>query len=88
MNVPTIRVLEIPGFSAEKFTRLIEQLGHYGLNPTPAAAGYSVTGPDLAGNLSHDPSRNTLTVELNEVPPLVTPGYLLGRFYDEILSGL
>ncbi len=88
MNGPAFRALEIHGLSAEKFNRLIEVLGHYGLTSTPAATGYSVTGPDLAGNLSHDPSRNTITVELQQVPPLVTPGYLLGRFYDEILTVL
>lgn len=86
MNVHSFKPIQISGLSTAKVSRLVEQLGHWGLTVTSTDQGYTVIGQDLAGNLSHDPSTDTLTVELHQVPPVVTPGQIVGRLYDEILS--
>jgi hypothetical protein len=78
--------IQISGLSAARVNRLAEQLGHLGLTVTGTDQGYSVIGQDLAGNLNHNPSTDTLTVELHQVPTVVTPGHVLGRLYDEILT--
>ncbi len=78
--------IQVSGLSAAKMNRLVEQLGHLGLSITPNDQGFTVTGDDIAGNLHHNPSTGTLTVELRQVPTIVTPGYFVGRLYDEILS--
>ncbi|MDD2658052.1 MAG: hypothetical protein PHY54_00010 [Methylococcales bacterium] len=85
MNKHNFNVFQIQGLSAEKFKSLIEQLSHFELTVTSTGKGYSVAGHDLVGILSHDPSSNILTVELHQVPTLVTPGHIVGRLYDQIL---
>jgi hypothetical protein len=85
MEVHSFKPIRISGFSAGEFKRLIAQLGHLGLTVTNNGNGSSVAGQDLAGDLSHDPSTNTLTVALHQVPTLATPGFFVGRLYDEIL---
>lgn len=85
MEVHSFKPIKIAGFSAAEFKRLIAQLGHLGLTVTNSGTGSSVVGQDLAGDLSHDPSSDTLTVALRQVPTLATPGFFVGRLYDEIL---
>jgi hypothetical protein len=86
MNIHDLKPIQISGVSAAKLKRLVEQLGHLGLAVTSSDQGYHVTGQDLAGDLSHDSATDTLTVALHQVPPVVTPGQIVGRLYDEILS--
>jgi hypothetical protein len=86
MNIHSFKPIQLSGLSDAKVDRLAEQLGHLGLNVAPTDQGYRVIGQDLAGNLNYDSSTATLTVEIHEVPSVVTPGYFVGRLYDEILS--
>jgi hypothetical protein len=86
MSVHCFKPIRISELSDAKFERLVEQLGHLGLNVTPLEQGYSVSGQDIAGNLSYDSPTGTLTVEIHELPTIVTPGHFVGRLYDEILS--
>ncbi len=82
----SFHTLQIHGLSANKFKGLMDRLGHHGLVSTPDSKGLKIVGQDLACHLSHDPATRTLTVEIHQVPTLVTPGHLLGRLYDEILN--
>lgn len=86
MPVPVLNTVQISGVPDTGFKKLTEQLGHLGLEVATTANGYDVTGPNLAGSLAHDPSTGTLTVQMHQVPPEATPGYFLGRLYDEILT--
>jgi hypothetical protein len=86
MQVHSFKAIKFAGVSAAEFARLIAQLGHLGLTVTPAGQGSSVVGQDIAGTLVHDPSTETLSVDLQQLPPLATPGFYVGRLYDEILS--
>lgn len=86
MAVLVLNTVQISGFPAAGFKRLTEQLGHLGLDVIVTDAGCNVTGPNLAGSLAHDASTDTLTVQMHQVPPEATPGYFLGRLYDEILT--
>jgi hypothetical protein len=86
MKLHSFKPIQISGLSAVEFKRLVAQLGHLGLTVTDTGKGSSVTGQNLAGDLNYDPSSETLTVELQQLPPLTTPGFFVGRLYDEILS--
>ena len=86
MKMNSLNAVQISGLSDAKFKCLVDRLGNLGLTVTLTDNRCNVTGQDIAGSLSHDPSTETLTVELNQFPSVVTPGHLLGRLYDEILS--
>ena len=86
MNSNSLKPIHISELSAAKYKCLVERLGHLGLTISLTDNGCNVIGRDIAGSLNHNPSTNTLTVKLDEFPGVVTPGYLLGRLYDEILS--
>lgn len=86
MPVPVLNTVQISGVPDTGFKKLTEQLGHLGLEVATTANGCDVTGPNLAGSLAHDASTDTLTVQMHQVPPEATPGYFLGRLYDEILT--
>jgi len=86
MNIHSYKAIHFSGMSAAKFRVLLERLGHATLSVTKTDKGFRVAGPDLAGDIAHDPATETLTVELHEIPSMTTPGYFLGRLYDELLS--
>ncbi|MDM0110875.1 hypothetical protein QTI66_01880 [Variovorax sp. J22R133] len=86
MAVHTLNTVQISGLSAAGFKRLTEQIGHLGLDVTTTGNGCNVTGQNLAGSLSHDASTEILTLQIQQVPPEATPGYFVGRLYDEILT--
>lgn len=80
-----LNTVQISGLSAAAFKRLTEQLGNLGLETVVTGNGCDVTAQNLSGSLTHDPSTETLTLQMHQVPPEATPGYFLGRLYDEIL---
>jgi hypothetical protein len=86
MSISSFNAIQISGVTADKFKTLVEQLGHLGLTVASAGDGYKVSGPDIAGSLAHNSSTNTLTAELHQFPGIVTPGHLVGRLYDAIIS--
>ncbi len=86
MSIRGLNTVKISGLSAAGFKRLTEQIGHLGLAVTPTDGGCNVAGQSLAGSLAFDSSTDTLTVQMHQVPPEATPGYFLGRLYDEILT--
>ena len=86
MATHILNTICISGLSAVNFKKLATQLGHLGLDATLTDKGCNVTGLNLSGTLVHDPSTDTLTVQMHQIPPEVTPGYVLGRLYDEILT--
>ena len=86
MTIHVLNTVQISGLSAAGFKRLSEQIGHLGLDVTMTGNGCNVMGQNLAGSLAHDPSTEILTVQMQQVPPEATPGYFLGRLYDEILT--
>ena len=79
-----VQVHDLP---APKFDVLMERLSHFeGLSITPDKNGYTVSGDGLSGRIAHDATNNVLQIELQQIPTLLTPGDVVGRLYDEILS--
>ena len=77
--------VQIQNVSAAKFDALTARLGHYeGLSLTKDGNGCNVVAEGLCGRLVHDPASNTLSVELEQIPGIITPGDVIGRLYDEI----
>ena len=85
MSKHNLNTFQIQGVSDDQFKDLIERMGHYGLTVTTSGEDHYVTGHELSGTLCHTSASQTVTVELDQVPPIVTPGHIVGRFYDEIL---
>ncbi len=77
--------IQISGVPDADFKQLTEHLGILGLDVAATADGCDVSGPNLSGWLTHDPSKEILTLQMHQVPAEATPGYFVGRLYDEIL---
>ena len=85
MNKHNLKTFQVQGLSADQYQALLERVGHHGLTVTSSGNEHYVAGQDLAGTFCHTPAANTMTVELHQIPAIVTPGQIVGRLYDEIL---
>lgn len=84
MSFHNVQIHDLP---APKFDVLMARLNQFeGLSVTQDGNGYKVSGDGLSGRIAHDAGSNVLQIELEQIPTLLTPGDIVGRLYDEILS--
>ncbi len=77
------RSITVAGVSRVQYAALRKHLQEHHdivVSTSPGRAG--LQGPQLSGWLLHDEGANTLQVEIDQHPQLVSPGHLIGQLYD------